>query len=69
MIDKDSMTSRIMAKVCERRASLMSKMIVRSAIRTAIDLACSGSEVAEDEMELENEVIDLLGVAARHLPW
>jgi hypothetical protein len=69
MIDKDSLTSRIMGRICERKASLMSKMIVRAAVRTAIDLACSGSDVAEDELELENEVVDLLGVAARHLPW
>lgn len=47
--DTDGMTQRIMERVCDPRASLASKMILRAAIRTAIDLY--SSSLTEEDTE------------------
>ncbi len=53
MNDSDSMTKRLMERICDRRASFASKLILRAAVRAAIDLTCSGENIVNDLYDSE----------------
>ena len=62
-VDKsDSATSRIMSRICSPRASFSSRLILRAAVRSAIDQCCS----MDQEMDVECLLEDAFSMVVRN---
>jgi hypothetical protein len=60
--DTDSATSRIMSRICSPRASFSSRLILRAAVRSAIDQCCS----MDQEMDVECLLEDAFSMVVRN---
>ncbi len=58
MSDSDSMTRRIMERICDRRAGYGTKVVMRSLVRAAIDRAWSEVDGTDAEIEQIEQIAE-----------